>query len=255
LRNYYLLYINNVLFIAEGHFQHLFLDSRRNMSTELIFFIGAGFLALLTIFLGISNWVLLSSLSAKISSLEDDIEKKTLELEAFKKERQATGDASAREGQSMEGPDQGGYPQTPSQQIEIVRNVRGGGFENYDAQSPQMPAQQSDVLDVVDEPPATARSNAMTLSLYSNAKKDTDFAAVWKRLSELLPGNPAPRVAIDFSNVMFLYDRELQYLEKFRDVVMQAGGTIAFVNCEAELAAILSTNPRLSSCASGSGLP
>jgi anti-anti-sigma regulatory factor len=93
----------------------------------------------------------------------------------------------------------------------------------------------------------------MTLSLYSNAKKDTDFAAVWKQLSEILPGTPVPRIAIDFGNVMFLYDRELQYLEKFRDVVLQAGGTIAFVNCEAELVAILSTNPRLASCVSGQG--
>jgi hypothetical protein len=241
---------NNIVYIATGLFQHLFLDSRRIMSTELLFFIGAGILALVTIFLGISNWVLLSSLSAKISNLEDDIEKKTLELEAFKKEHQAS-----KTDQSMERTDQSGYSQPPSQQIEIVRNVRGGGFENYDAQAPSAPEQRSDVLDVVDETTTTARSNAMTLSLYSNAKKDTDFAAVWKQLSEILPGTPAPRIAIDFSNVMFLYDRELQYLEKFRDVVLQAGGTIAFVNCEAELVAILQTNSRLASCVNGQDAP
>jgi hypothetical protein len=246
---------NNIVYIATGLFQHLFLNSRRIMSTELLFFIGAGILALVTIFLGISNWVLLSSLSAKITNLDDDIEKKTLELEAFKKERQASDGQAFKTDQSMERTDQSGYPQPPSQQIEIVRNVRGGGFENYDAQAPSVPEQRSDVLDVVDEAATTARSNVVTLSLYSNAKKDTDFPAVWKQLSEILPGTPAPRIAIDFGNVMFLYDRELQYLKKFRDVVLQAGGTIAFVNCEAELVAILSANPRLASCVSGQGAP
>jgi hypothetical protein len=235
---------------------------------EILFFIGAGLLAFITIFLGIANWVFLSSLSSKISGLENEIEKKTSELEALKKERPASGSPHTKEHQqSMERIAQAEYPDTGSQQIEIVRNIRGGGFENYDSQAGhasenqgeplQMqtpasaggvaPEQQSDVLDIVDESAPAPRPDVITLSLFSNAKKDTDFAAAWKRLSEVLQNVPSPRIAIDFSNVMFLYDRELSYLEKFRDVVLQAGGTIFFVNCEPELSSALQKNPRLSS--------
>jgi hypothetical protein len=237
------------------------------MSTEILFLIGTGFLALLTIFLGISNWVLLSSLSSKISTLEDEIEKKTLELENLKKERNAAGANSFVNDQGQEKTGQPGYADTSTQQIEIVRNVRGGGFENYDADAatapqpalqpvPQHPDQagsvtQSDILDVVDESPGTSRTKTVRLSLFSNAKKDTDFPAAWKRLAEILPGCPNPDVVIDFINVMFLYDRELQYLEKFREVVQQGGGTLTFVNCEAELVAILQKNPRLVTCVTG----
>jgi anti-anti-sigma regulatory factor len=236
------------------------------MSGEILFFSGAGILALITIFLGISNWILLSSLSTKISKLEDEIEKKTSELETLKKERQALAHFQLKGNQqSREGPDQDSGNESGSQQIEIVRNIRGGGFENYDEkanypqtlppeqgnESPFAPPaesaaseQQSDVLDVVDETAAASR-NAITLFLFSNAKKDTDFTAAWKQLIEILQTRPASRIAIDFSNVLFLYDRELAYLAKFRDAVLQSGGTIAFVNCEAELTAIMQKNPGL----------
>jgi hypothetical protein len=235
------------------------------MSVEILFFTGAGLIALLTILLGISNWVFLSSISTKISGLEDEIEKKTSELESLKKDRLATGGAQAKGNQqSMAKIAQAEYSDSGSQQIEIVRNIRGGGFENYDAQADHAPGageeplqmqasgaagnapeQQSDVLDVVDEGTAAQRQDIITLSLFSNAKKDTDFAAAWKRLSEVLQNVSSPRIEIDFGNVMFLYDRELSYLEKFLTVVLQAGGTITFVNCEAELSATLRNNPRL----------
>lgn len=237
------------------------------MNLEIIFFTAAGFLALLTVILGISNWVFLSSISAKISGLEDEIEKKTSELEAYKKERQAGNDFQARVSQQpADRASETGYPESGDQEIKIVRNVRGGGFENYDSESaaapqpaPEPPAQQahpvgpeptgpevqSDVLDVVDDRPAAPSSGTITLTLYSNAKKDTDFNTAWKQLAQILQSRKSPRIAIDFNNVMFLYDRELLYLKKFRNVILNAGGTVAFVNCEAELIGILQKSPLL----------
>jgi hypothetical protein len=230
------------------------------MSMEIVFFASAGFLALLSVILGISNWIFLSSISSKISNMEDEIEKKTLEMDAYKKERLAFSDQR----DTSEEQTQGKAGQT-GDQIEIVRNVRGGGFENYDADagnvSPPPPVfpstgeEQSDILDVVDEGHAASGSDAISLFLFSHAKKDTDFTAAWKQLAQILPNRRNPRVSIDFSNVMFLYDRELVYLEKFRDVVLRAGGSIAFVNCDAELAAILQKNPLLAAHMAGSGVP
>jgi hypothetical protein len=230
------------------------------MSMEIVFFAGAGFLALLTVILGISNWVFLSSISSKISNMEDEIEKKTLEMDAYKKERLAfSGQGGASERQTQ------GKAAQSGDQIEIVRNVRGGGFENYDADAgnasllppvaPSPREEQSDILDVVDEGQAASGSDAISLSLFSLAKKDTDFTAAWKQLAQILPNRRNPRVSIDFSNVMFLYDRELVYLEKFRDVVLRAGGSIAFVNCDTELADILQKNPKLAAHMAGPGAP
>jgi hypothetical protein len=226
------------------------------MNMEIFLFALAGFIALLTVFLGISNWIFLSSLSVKISGLEDEIEKKTSEMEAYKKERLASeGPQDRGNQQSADKARHAAYPESGDQQIEIVRNVRGGGFENYDAEAgnasapePERataPDEQSDVLDVVDESASSPRSGEVTLALFSNAKKDTDFTAAWKQLMLVLQDRRTSRIAIDFSNVMFLYDRELLYLEKFRDVILRAGGTVSFVNCEAELVAILQKNPLL----------
>jgi hypothetical protein len=267
------IYLFNIYFdinILPDSVRLFLIPTEDHMSSEIVFFVFAGFLALLTIFLGISNWVFLSSLSVKISGLEDEIEKKTLEFEAYKKERQSSGGQQIRGGQqSSDRTGHATYEEPGDQRIEIVRNVPGGGFENYDAETGNAPVsapepaaesaraahvepdQQSDVLDVVDESAAAPRSGAITLTLFSNAKKDTDFAAAWQRLAQVLPDHQNPRIDIDFSNVMFLYDRELQYLEKFRDVILRAGGTVAFVNCEAELMSILRKSPLLAAHVAG----
>ncbi len=235
------------------------------MSTEFLFLGGAGLLALITIFLGISNWSYLSSLSAHITKLEDEIEKKSSEFETLKKERQSQA-AAAKQNEFTESPipSEAQYTHDESPKIEIVRNVRGGGFENFDVQSSHQPAhesatpnifsqpsnnqsQQGDVLDVVDESSNTTKgADIIELALYSNAKKDTDFSAAWKRLAEILQNNAAPHIALNFANVMFLYDRELQYLEKFKDVILQSGGRMSFINCDAELSAALKNKPGLS---------
>jgi hypothetical protein len=255
-----------LVLIATSCFQNLFSFPGGMMSSEIMFFTGAGFLALVTIFLGISNWIFLASLSTKISQLEDEIEKKTSELETLKKERQSGSSLQFKGNQqSTDRIDQEGYSDSGSQQIEIVRNIRGEGFENYDKDAghdheyPQTPPaaeaaaaeQQSDVLDVVDENAAASRSDTITLPLFSNAKKDTDFATAWKHLVEILQSRPTSRIAIDFSNVMFLYDRELLYLEKFRDTILQSGGTVIFVNCETELKENVRKNPGLARYVSG----
>jgi hypothetical protein len=267
------------------------------MSTEILFFGAIAILALITISLGISNWLFLSSVSAKITNLENEVEKKTSEFDALKKEKLAFAASQKNETFPQDRIDSSGYPEQGSQ-IEIVRNVPGSGFDHFDMevgqkkhghpqpvapdvtaaapaypQQPRFetgyappprpagmsplrtatPAQQtsmprSDILDVVEEQPdstSSAAAGVIRLALFSNSKKDTDFAAAWKVLSERLPGVQNPEVFIDFANVMFLYDRELQYLEKFRDVILQAAGNVFFINCDAELLAMLDTRPAL----------
>jgi hypothetical protein len=235
------------------------------MSIEYIFFSGVAVLAAVTIFLGISNWIFLSSMGSKIAGLEDEIEKKAVEFESLKKEKQAQPFPQEQPQLQMEPQehlqkfpaDSRGHEFTDQehQQIEIVRNVPGGGFQNLEAvdnernmaglqeELPPPAAPLSDILDVVEERPGEPSGPGRTvirIPLYSNASKDTDFTVAWKKLSEQLARRPAkPLVEIDFANVMFLYEKELTYLEKFEQIIGQAGGVLAFVNCDPELMAIL----------------
>jgi hypothetical protein len=268
------------------------------MSAEILFFCAITVFALLIIGLGISNWIYLSSISTKILSLENEVEEKTLEFEAIKKNSLASSIKNETSLQQMA--DESSYSdQHP--QIEIVRNVRGSGFDHIDVdvgkkkevypqpsplaprlqtstfagQSPTMhyqshaplsldqntPPQRSagippdqtrsspsDNLNLADAPIGASTgtfANPIEIVLFSNARKDTDFAAAWKKLSEQLAGAQNPNVIFNFANVIFLYDREIQYLEKFRGIILQASGNLFFVNCDPKLLPILKKHPSL----------
>jgi len=213
------------------------LDVNSFMNTEIIIITIILFLSVTSLCFGIINWVLLSGTSAKISSLEAEIDKKTKEFDALKKEKQLLAQMAPAEP----------VQQTENPPIEIVRNLRPG-FQN----SPQFASSFSDadILDVVDE--NSQRENrdlysdsAIAIALFSPVKKDTDFASAWKQLSQRLSVTSAPRVILDFKNVMFLYDKELLYLEKMRDVILSENGRLEFVNCHAELRSIISRRPAL----------
>ncbi len=107
----------------------------------------------------------------------------------------------------------------------------------------------ADVLDIVDNTPrAPLKNKEIEIILFSQAKKDTDFQAAWKKITEHLPANPAPHVVINFNNVMFLYEKELRYLEKIQDVVSKEQGKTTFINCHSELRSIISSRKSLARC-------
>lgn len=225
------------------------------MNTEIIIISAIVFLAALSIILGIINWIFLSSTSSKIAALEEAIEKKAIEFDAIKKEK-----SQQHSSTFAENPAPGEYPDRSASftgqenpAIEIVRNVRAQFRQEAAAQQPmenQGPrtgfVKQQASFPVAHEslPPG----NEIKIALFSQAKKDTDFAAAWKKLSEELPGTPDAQVKIDFKNVMFLYEKELLYLEKIREVVSSARGRITFVNCHPELRPIISSRRSLARC-------
>jgi len=110
--------------------------------------------------------------------------------------------------------------------------------------------QTTDVLEILEENAPKedrehSRDAAIIIELYSAIKKDTDFSSAWKQLSSQLPTTPTPRVVLDFKNVMFLYGKELIYLEKIRDVILSQRGRLELVHCHAELRTILCRRPSL----------
>jgi hypothetical protein len=261
---------------------------------ELVFLIAMGIVAAATVFLGVSNWFFLSSIGSKVTRLEQEVEKKALEFEAARKERQTLA-ASARNMSAAAENAEAAPSQPEDSQIQIVRNVRGAGFDHFDiemgkknadysqpgmqnANSPSHdnfatafgetagvappPVQQAHQKSFEPEaaqtphraPPSGSRpapdpvaegKNVIVLMLFSKAKQDTDFAAAWRKLSEELPGSTKPHVRFDFSGVIFLYERELLYLDKFKSIILQSGGSISFENCDRELLGIFQQRPAL----------
>jgi hypothetical protein len=90
--------------------------------------------------------------------------------------------------------------------------------------------------------------NAVIIKLFSNAKKDADFPAAWKELIEKLQTAQQPVVHLDMKNILFLYPKEIKYIEQFLQVVAKSGRTMQLVNCQQELRYILQNTPPLALC-------
>jgi hypothetical protein len=226
------------------------------MNAEIIIISLIVFLSMLSIALGTINWIYLSSTSSKISALEGEIEKKAIEFDAIKKEKSQQHSSTFAENTAPgENPDRSAsFTGQENPAIEIVRNVRAE-FRQEEAAVQQPMADQGPRTGFVKQQAfspvaheALPPGNEIKIALFSQAKKDTDFAAAWKKLSEGLPGTPDAHVKIDFTNVMFLYEKELLYLEKIREVVSSARGRITFVNCHPELRPIISSRRSLARC-------
>ena len=235
-----------------------------SFSTIMIIYIGVGSIGLLGIILSIINLVNLSSTSSAINQLQTDIDKKEKEFDALKK-GVAESNASASHGP------QGQYQdQDNDQQIEVVRNIRSGyagtGEESrmeqetldmgkkpplYQAEiAPAFTVDGGDILDVVEEQQTDAASEqmeqkSMTIPLYSQSGKDADFKALWRTLIQALEETEGLHANIDFKNIMFLYEKEIEYLRKIKQTVEMQNGTLSFINCSKELEPILNNDPAL----------
>ncbi len=109
------------------------------------------------------------------------------------------------------------------------------------------PGEGADVMDVVEDQPKPAtpepldenNSDAVTVALYSDRLKDVDFERTLGRLHQALAHMRNPFVTLDFTNVLFLYEKEQQALERLAANLDSVGGNMQFVNCQPELIAIL----------------
>lgn len=261
-----------------------------SLTTLLSIYIIIGIIALITIFLGIINWINLASTSSAINELQMEVEKKNLEFDSLRKKSiKSSSYAPSPAPVAFQGTD-GNLPQP---QIEIVRNVRKGlapgqshlkqetvpmgkdyspdfaeTLQRNDTQHPmdiQAQVQQyentdtgsiadinkEDVLDVVEEQETNTaiqhtEDKSITIPLYSQSGKDADFNTLWKTLTEALNTINHLHVNIDFKDILFLYDKEIEYLHKIHQVVEMQQGTISFINCGSELTSVLYKDKTLS---------
>lgn len=93
-------------------------------------------------------------------------------------------------------------------------------------------------------PPAPA-TGSVTIPLYSNASQDADFNTLWKTLTGHLTTTNHLMVIIDFTNILFLYEKEIEYLRKIHKAIELNHGTLSFIQCSSELISTLNNDPIL----------
>lgn len=218
-------------------------------------------------------------ISSRINNLEKDIEKKTLEYDALKKER-STGQSTINRSSPLdmstkvfEIPDsqenQQPVEERPIEEgsIQIVRNV-GGTFETTDTvinshgySEPQAvtgnAAAQWETKAAAPKPVAAQSSPAQpakqraplpagcVIPLLSRTTGAPDFNQLYKSLVEALKNSPDPAVAFDFSGIESLNDGELEYLEKIDVSLASQGRLLEFLHCSGNLAALLQRHPKI----------
>ena len=239
-----------------------------SFSTILIIYIGVGSIGLLGIILSIISLFNLASTSSAINQLQTEIDKKEKEFDTLKKTitELKTQPAPQDIQQSQQQPS----AREKEQEIEIVRNVRsefvGTGEqsplkqESFDMKqvSVQLPPgiepaatdDNGDVLDVVEESKADTaaeqtKKKSLTIPLYSQSGKDADFRTLWKTIIKAFEETDSLHINIDFKNILFLYEKELEYLRKIHQTVEMQNSAISFLNCRPELESILGNDPAL----------
>ena len=93
--------------------------------------------------------------------------------------------------------------------------------------------------------PAAQEVDTIKVPLYSGTIHDADFAGLRRLLTDALPAMSNPTVQIDFTNILYLYDKELDYLEGILALVQQHGGTMTFIDCSDDLKQALAAKPDL----------
>lgn len=251
------------------------------MSSIDILFISVISIVSLSFILNIVAFVILGSLTSKTNLLEREIDKRSAEFDNFRKELSTNKHAPAASVIESNEPIITTQQETSisnEDTIQIFRNVRSG-FENSNAAPSEPPPPEpqpetvlmpapveiaakgraqvfSEPVEQVEEQPQPQPSVAyeqprapaqrkFTLPLYSDTTKDADFQTLWKNITLILQNNSGAHISIDFSHINFLYDKEMDYLEKMNYLIANQRGRLSLVHCEQELLALIDRKPHL----------
>ena len=249
-----------------------------SLNTIVIFYVIIGILALISIFFSIANWIKLNKINLEINKLQIAIGKKIKEFN-FKKTEKIEANKKQNVQPMAHQTTSNTFVHNPDNQphIEIVRNVRQE-FSPYNSQyssghtqqSEQMPQQSSassertnkgeyynkkngidkdreEILDIVGQSNPNkhikfGNNENMTVVLYSDYTKDADFKNLWNEINNALVSTSIQTVNIDFKQILFLYDKEIEYLETISKTVHSQKKYLFFINCNPELRQIIQKN-------------
>ena len=144
------------------------------------------------------------------------------------------------------------YPeQNPSEPEKIDQSALSGSEPNDSGSNLYLPPEHVDSPTEILQSISSNKHHhsketvSSTLPLYSDAAHDADFPGLCKMISQLISTRKKPDIKIDFSGIQFIYDKELQYLEKNSPYYKERGGKLLFINCSPELSEFLGRNPDL----------
>lgn len=217
-------------------------------------------------------------ITSRISNLEKDVDKKTLEFDALKKDRSAGPSAARYDTQldthtkvfemPLSQVDQQTVEETPIEEgsIQIVRNVRGT-FETtdtmiHDHEYPETPAEPEPI------PPqpktvtptfshaspfasiAAAKKPAplpagIVIPLFSKTAQGPDFNQLYKSLVDAMKTSGDASFAFDLSGIESLNDGEVEYLEKIYSSLESQRRSLVFLHCSGNLAALIRRRPHI----------
>ncbi|MBN1984479.1 MAG: anti-sigma factor antagonist [Chitinivibrionales bacterium] len=92
---------------------------------------------------------------------------------------------------------------------------------------------------------AGAESDHELFHVYSESKKDADFAQLWTAINRTIAMQGTPHIVIDFSNIDYLYESELFNLKNLLSTLLSRGGVLSFVNCSPDLTSVMSGTAEL----------
>lgn len=107
---------------------------------------------------------------------------------------------------------------------------------------------KEEVIDIVSdqaEEISRIKIPSVTLPLFSQATKDADFKMLWNQMIPILEAAGRHHINIDFGNILFLYDKEIEYLHTIFNTVKIRQHTLSFIHCSHELHKILDKDPVL----------
>lgn len=249
------------------------------MSILHLFFAIIALLVISVVFV-VVNLVYHVKITSRLSNLEKDVEKKTLEFDALKKDRSAGPSAASHDAQLdthtrvFEMPllqdVQQPVEDTPVDggSIQIVRNVRGT-FETtdtmiHDHAYPETPAEPEPIppqpktatppfshgspfasIAAVKKPaPPPAR---VVIPLFSKTAQGPDFNQLYQSLVEAMKTSVDSAFAFDLSGIDSLSEGELEYLEKIYSSLASQRRSLAFLHCSGNLAALIRQRPHIAS--------
>jgi hypothetical protein len=144
------------------------------------------------------------------------------------------------------------YPeQNPSEPEKIDQSALSGSEPNDSGSNLYLPPEHVDSPTEILQSISSNKHHysketvSSTLPLYSDAAHDADFPGLCKMISQIISTRKKPDIKIDFSGIQFIYDKELQYLEKIHHIIKERGGKLLFINCSPELSEFLGRNPDL----------
>jgi hypothetical protein len=217
-----------------------------------VFQLGISIIALFlaSIIFTVINWIFLSKLSFRISSLEKELEKKSSELATLKKERTSAAQVHGAPASAVRVPV---HTESPVEQqavmdgaIQIVRNV-GGVFKTTTAEIMHASSENSSSDDLQAEDAAYRQSpavkNGVVIPLFSPVVGGADFNRLYQSLVEIMKNRRDPQIAFDCAGIQALSDQELDYMEKLYRSLLSHKRSLVLVHCNDQLVALLQRKP------------